>query len=104
MEVDGIQASVEEAGKGLTGRAKRAAKLKAMIESLDQTLSYQRPPADNNVQPSVDHASISAVGSLSNNQDSVELQKARKHKLPVSDMLRLVQYSSECVVVDATVQ
>ena len=73
--------TIQEAGKGLSGRAKREAELQAMMESLDETPTYQRPPDI----PQNDTSTIDSRKPASN----PEMATAKLHKLPVSQVFEI---------------
>lgn len=109
-------AVLQEAGQGLTGRAKRAAEIAAMMASLDETPVYQQFQAapthddeannnhhDANYADKKDNDTTAAAGE--SQETAVMRRVARQHKLPVTQVYtvqseRERRGASTCLAVD----
>lgn len=96
--VDDSQTRIEQAGEGLSGRAKRQAEITAMMESLDQTPTYQAyqppPSTENDTHTPIDEQEKDQVRHM-----------AEQYRLPVAKVFALESESERrnvttCVAVD----
>jgi WD40 repeat protein len=95
---------LEQAGEGLSGRAKRQAEIAAMMASLDQAPEYEKFTATNDDHTNENADTKADAPSQPSEMDQV-LQIASKHKLPVTQILVIQSEStrrsvSTCLAID----